>query len=443
MMHPIRIRRRDFRALFLALLLGSSFRTGLPLSAQAIHGTLLDAESGAPVDGAAVVLLSETGDQVLWRLTDPTGRFSFPLSRAGTFRLRADRIGHASVHSDPVTVQGLETVTYRLEIPVQAIVLAGLTVSSGRRCKVRPGASEATAQVWEEARKALEATTQTTRGGFYRYLTRRFERELDARGRRVLKEESRFDRILTPTPWKSLPVDDLLSKGFVRADADGSVYYAPDADVLLSEEFLDTHCMRLAEGKDESEGLIGLAFEPVGERGITEISGTLWLDPSNGQLKWLDYGYEGLDVPGQDRLGGRVRFEGLPNGSWIVREWTIRMPLLAATRGERGGTRTELVGIKEQGGLIVRVSDVRGEVVVDSGTGVLDGVVMDSIGRAPAAGVVVDLDGSDQSVTDAEGRFSFPGLPAGNYGLSIPNQPLNEVGLCNALSGHWKEGTGQ
>ena len=89
------------------------------------------------------------------------------------------------------------------------------------------------------------------------------------------------------------------------------------------------------------------------------------------------------------------------------------------------------------------MSDVRGEVVVDSGTGALDGVVMDPIGSAPVAGVVVDLDGSDQSVTDSEGRFSFPGLPAGNYGLSIPNLALKEVGLCNALSGHWKEGTGQ
>ena len=30
------------------------------------------------------------------------------------------------------------------------------------------------------------------------------------------------------------------------------------------------------------------------------------------------------------RLGGKIRFHGLPDGTWIVREWYIRMPLLQA-----------------------------------------------------------------------------------------------------------------
>ena len=176
----------------------------------------------------------------------------------------------------------------------------------------------------------------------------------------MLKEESRIDRRLTPIPWKSVPVDDLLSGGFVRPEGDGSVYYAPDAEVLLSDPFLDTHCMRLTEGRDESKGLIGLAFEPLEDRGVTEISGTLWVDPATGELQWLDYRYEELDVPNRERLGGRVSFGGLPNGTWIVRDWSIRMPRLEATRTPGGRVRTELTGIKEEGGLIVRVSNLRG-----------------------------------------------------------------------------------
>ncbi len=395
------------------------------LQAQAITGTLVEEGTGAPVDGAAVVLLDASEEPISWRLTDPVGRFSFVLGRGGTFRLRADRIGHGSVRSDLIEVGRGQTVSHRLEIPVEAVVLEGLTVESGRRCRVRPGSDEATARVWEEARKALTATAETARRGFYRYVIRRFERELDARGRRVLKEESRVDRRLTPNPWKSLPVDDLLNGGFVRTSGEGSTYFAPDADVLLSDSFLDTHCMRLEEGEDESEGLVGLVFEPVDDRGVPDISGTLWIDPASGELQWLDYRYEELDVPHADRLGGRVSFEGLPNGTWIVREWSIRMPMLAVTRRRPGvPSRTELTGIKEDGGLVVRVSNVGGEVVLDSRAGILEGVVVDSLGRSPVAGAIVLLDGTDRATTDEEGRFRFPSLPRGHYGLRVFNPAL-------------------
>ena len=245
----------------------------------------------------------------------------------------------------------------------------------------------------------------------------------------MLKEESRIDRRLTPIPWKSVPVDDLLSGGFVRPEGDGSVYYAPDAEVLLSDPFLDTHCMRLTEGRDESKGLIGLAFEPLEDRGVTEISGTLWVDPATGELQWLDYRYEELDVPNRERLGGRVSFGGLPNGTWIVRDWSIRMPRLEATRTPGGRVRTELTGIKEEGGLIVRVSNLRGEVVLDSRSGIVEGVVVDSAGVAPMAGAVVVLDESDQATTDEEGHFRFPSLPEGHYGLQVSNPALETLGF--------------
>ena len=81
------------------------------------------------------------------------------------------------------------------------------------------------------------------------------------------------------TPFRALAVENLLRNGFVRPDDEGSFYYAPDAGILLSDPFLDTHCMSLEEGKDEAEGLIGLSFEPTEDRGVTDISGVLWLDP--------------------------------------------------------------------------------------------------------------------------------------------------------------------
>ncbi len=415
---------------WLALLSAALLSPGAPLEAQAIRGRLVEAATRAPVEGAAIVLLDERDRQIDWRLTDTSGRFHFALDHGGAFRLRADRIGHASIRSDLITVGADQTVVHELETLVEAITLTGLTVETSSRCEIRSEQGVATARVWEEARKALEAAAQTTRQGVYRYVVRRFERELDERGRRVRKEESHIETKYLARPFLSLNAEDLLGKGFVRSEEETSMYYAPDADVLLSDVFLDTHCMRLTEGEDESEGLIGLRFEPVDDRGVTEISGVLWLDPESSQLQWLDYRYENLDVPHPERMGGVVRFEGLPNGTWIVREWTIRMPLLETiVRRDSYRSRPELVGIKEVGGQLVRVDDLRGETVLEAETGTLTGVVLDSLGVGPVEGARVLLDDAEVAVTDADGRFRFTSLMEGRYGVRVSHPALDSLGF--------------
>ncbi len=383
-----------------------------PLGAQAITGILVEAETGAPVEGASVMLLSRDGERLDWRLTNAAGRFNFRTPGPGTYLLQAERIGHARVLSDPIPIDRGVTVVYRLETPLEAITLAGIEVESSRRCEVRPGPGLSTATVWEEARKALEATSWTSELGVYRYMIRRYERELDARGRRVRSEQSRILRgQVLVSPFRSLDVENLLENGFVRPDGEGSIYYAPDADVLLSDAFLDTHCMSLAAGEDEAEGLLGLSFEPTEDRGVPDIRGVLWLDPANAELQWLDYRYEFLDVRNSDRLGGQIRFHGLPNGTWIVSEWYIRMPLLRAY-SRRG--RPRLVGLREEGGVVVRASNLQGDPVLDSGAGIIEGVVLDAEGSEPVEGVVVLLDDSttrrDLTIRGAGGVIEAVGL---------------------------------
>ena len=335
-------------------LLGTSMILPAPLAAQAIAGTLVESETGAPVEGASVILLDRDGERLAWRLTNAAGRFEFRLRAPGTYVLQADRIGHASVRSDPIPVDRGVTALYRLETPVEAIILAGIDVTSSARCEVRPGQGASTATVWEEARKALEATSRTSDLGVYSYVIRRYERELDDEAREVRSEQSEIQRGVMATPFRSLDVESLLDKGFIHADDEGSTFYAPDADILLSDPFLDTHCMRLTEGEGEAEGLLGLSFEPTEDRGVLDISGVLWLDRESAELQWLDYRYEFLDVPNRERLGGRVRFEGLSNGTWIVNEWYIRMPLVEVRRGGR----LRFVGLMEEGGLVLSVDEV-------------------------------------------------------------------------------------
>jgi hypothetical protein len=374
---------------------------GVPVGAQTIAGTLLEANTGAGAQGAQIVLLDSLGSQVGWRLTDAAGQFSFQVAEPGTYQLRADRIGLASILSDRITVHRGDAVIQDLEAPVHAIPLSEIAVESSSRCEVRPGAERtgATAVVWEEARKALNAASYTSSQVMYEFVLRRYEREFDARGRNVRRERTEIRRL--STPFMVPAVGDLLEHGFVRPSNDGTTYLAPDAEVLLSAPFLDTHCMSLVEGEDEARGLVGLAFEPTEDRGVPDISGVLWLDRSDGELRWLDYTYEYVDVQGGDRLGGRVRFDGLPNGTWIIREWSIRMPLVEwSIELGRRTPRQRLVGIKEEGGVVVTVNDVGGEVVLDTqrviagGSRVppdLTGVSADGLGIGPESDGLVRI----------------------------------------------------
>ena len=187
--------------------------------------------------------------------------------------------------------------------------------------------------------------------------------------------------------------------------------------------------MSLAEGEDEAEGLLGLTFEPTEDRGVPDISGVLWLDPEDGEVQWLDYRYEFLDVPNSERLGGKIRFHGLPNGTWIVREWNIRMPLLEATRRSGRRVRTRLVGLLEEGGSVLRVNNLQGDLVLDSGAGIIEGVVLESEGSDPVGEVVVLLDDSTRVTTDEDGRFRFTALATGYYGVRVFNPALDSLGL--------------
>ena len=113
-----------------------------------------------------------------------------------------------------------------------------------------------------------------------------------------------------------------MENGFIRHLQNGELrYFSPDAQVLLSDVFLDSHCFRLTAHSDY-ETLVGLAFEPVRRSDFKDVEGTLWLDRETAALQFLEYGYTWAQYP--EALGvarGHVEFEGLPNGSWIVRKW--------------------------------------------------------------------------------------------------------------------------
>ncbi len=330
-----------------------------PAPAQTVQGQLVHRQSAAPVEGALVLLLDEDGATQGGYLTNQAGRFLLRAPVPGRYVLRAERIGYETVTSESFALSPSETLNLRLEAVELPILLEELRVEGQQRCVVRPGEGLELARVWEEVRKALTVQDWTQQQGLHHFQVARWVRELDPRSRLVLSETRGVDRYLARTPIRTHPVEDLLEKGFVQPDGGGGyIYYGPDAAVLLSDTFLDGYCFRLSED-EENPDLVGLAFEPIRGRGPPAIQGTLWLDREKAHLQFLQYDYTWSPWPEVRGMAeGRVYFEEIPGGTWIVRRWWIRMPLVEERPFLRisGQPDLRVVGIREEGGEVVGIS---------------------------------------------------------------------------------------
>jgi hypothetical protein len=410
-----------------------------PLSAQAVRGTLVDQESGNPVPGALMVLLDHTGAERASTLTDAGGAFLLRASAPGTVRIRAERIGYASTISEPLEIRAGETRDYRMAAPVEVVALSGVSVTGARRCVLRPEEGLEVTRVWNEARKALNATALADDQRLLRYDVVLYERELDPR-RLSIKAETRRTRSEFAThPFASrLTPEELSQGGYVQPIAGDTFYLAPDAPVLLSDVFLNDHCFRIQPGREEQKGLVGLAFEPVGDRKVPGIKGVLWVDENTAELRSLNYEYTDLRLLTRpDQIGGLIEFQRLPSGLWIVSRWRIRMPMVQIRKQEpvrlSGGIpssyQESLVGIKETGGVVVEARDRR-DSFFHADQAVLTGVVWDSTRAKPLQGATIYLSGTQHSTaTNERGRYVLEGLPEGEYVVSYMHPRLDSLSV--------------
>lgn len=402
---------------------------------QSVGGVVLDRSTRQGIEGAMVVLLS--GDQVVARaLSAADGSFSLRAPGPGVHTLRVDRLGYASTFGDPFDVPLAGTVYRTVEAEVRAVALRGLDVTGAERCQLRPADGATTARVWEEVRKALEAAQWTTERELYRFTWTRFVRELDAR-ERVTGEEREQKRVFTPQPFVSVHPDTLAVQGFVRERDGDLLHAAPDAAVLLSDAFLDGHCFRVERRVDGERTLLGLRFEPVRGRRLPDVKGVLWLDERSGLLESLDYEYVNLDrraaVNGND-ASGALRFRALPNGTWIVEEWSIRMPRLVEVRDPDGRPRRyDIRGYVEEGGTISRIASRSGDVLAAT-AGVIEGEVTDSLG-VPVDGGRVWIPGSGlEATTDEAGRFRIETSGAGRWEVRATHAGLARFGHAGSVA---------
>jgi hypothetical protein len=412
-----------------------------PAHAQIVRGIVADRSSAAPVAGVVVSLerLSAGGqgggqpsNSVL---SGDRGDYAIRAPGPGRYRVVAKRIGAQRFTSSAFDLGAGETK--RMDVILEAVVhvLPPVVVSAQELCASRRDQSQRLAALWEEARTALTATQISIRDRLFRARVVRYTREMEPGSLAVRSEQRREERGSVQRPFVSLSGDSLSRAGYWRELPNGTFEYnAPDADVLMSAAFLHDHCFAVIDGARERAGLTGLAFEPIPDRRVPDVRGTMWLDAASFELRFVEFHYTRIDpAPNAQKLGGEVHFVRLPSGAWIVGRWFIRIPRYTVYAAPSTG-----VSLRSIGGLagptITRIIEEGGDVTADGmpnaiRSAAIAGVVLDSLGR-PLPGATVQVAGTDFAATsDTSGRFRLDSLPAGRYTLIARHPAYSELGL--------------
>ena len=393
-------------------------------SAQVVELRLREASSGAPIGGAIVRLMAESRT-VFQGLTNAAGFLILSASGPGTYRLRIDRIGWSGLLTDSVQLEVGQT--HRMIVPMAStrVELPGVVVRGKSRCDASAQTGAVAGMLWEEIHKALTANVITTSSRLVPLHVREFLREV-SRDNDPVREWVTVSKIVRGQPFGSPSASVIASSGFVREVGDSAVFEAPDAALLLSDDFVATHC---CEAVPVRNGLVGLAFEPIPRRKLPEVSGTIWIDRGSGELRFLEYSYTGLaELLRPSELGGRIDFSRLPTGPWIVSYWHIRMPrVVTTTEYVRDHWRevTRLAGFIDRGGRAEVVSDTTGRIH----RAIIRGRVFDSLTGGGLPGAFIGVRGTtDSIISGGDGRFEMAVAVSGHQVITARHPKLELLG---------------
>jgi len=417
-----------WRLLSLAGLVASSAPA---LAAQTMEIRLRDEATREPVVGAIVRLLDDRRS-VAQGLSNESGWLVLRVPAAGSYRLKVDRIGWAGVTAGPYALGAGETIRRELHLNSEKLDLPALTVEGESACTRTSQGGALAVALWEEVRKALTASVISGESALLPLHVREFTRDLDLSGR-PLRQHLVISKIIRGHTYSALSPETLAKDGFVVLKGDRVTYAAPDATSLLSDEFVVSHCFRGVPGEGT---LVGLAFEPVRDRRVTDVRGTLWVDRRTSELEFLEYRYTGLpDQLARGDLGGRVSFRRLPSGAWMVDAWRIRRPqlvreeVLGADRSPR--PRLRATGYNDRGATVEIAADSLGRIT----RSILLGRIYDSIADRGLENAIVYVEGiADSIVTDTEGRFEFAMIASGSHVVAVRHRRVGLLGRPSGMS---------
>jgi hypothetical protein len=330
------------------LWLACSFGLGLvaaiaPLGAQRIAGTLSLA-SGAPAGGVVLTASTPAGAPLGRTVSRDDGRFLLFLSGDGDVRLTAKRVGYDLEPVGRVAVNGAEVVTFEARLdarpaPVLDLPRGTATCGSGRGKRVADRIYEdviaaVTAAQFRVGRQELQARLVTSQY--------RIAKTSDDTLRAALR------RVISPLPAPFPPADTLRLEedGFFATIGGNRTFFAPDLEILASDWFLRTHCVRARRVTDDTLVLSLTSLRQ--RRARVDVEGEFVLEWPSLALREFRFRY--IDLPETERLsgaGGMMRFGRTPTGGWLVTDWRQRTPFLNYFAGEGNTTliRTQMLQV--------------------------------------------------------------------------------------------------
>jgi hypothetical protein len=322
------------------------------LTGQTLRLRILDSLSSLPVPGAVVSAVDTVGRTVSTVLTSEQGAGILRVGGAGHYTIAVRRIGFRPFVTGALAIRRDLDTALTLVIWSQRAVLPPARVMAHRKCDAQAPSPSAEAEpLWEEVRKALEATVLTRAGSLVTTEITSIKRMLSASGR-VLRTDSLRLGTRGERPYFARSEDDLAASGYVQGNVrSGFQFFAPDEYVLLSAGFANRHCLSMAgKVRRDSRGVqLGVSFEPRESNVHPDIRGTVWVDSASSELRQVEFVYVNVPpVPAANGASGEVRFERTTGGAWIVSQWAIRMPRFPLSNIVRGGTSLE--GYTEVGG---------------------------------------------------------------------------------------------
>lgn len=386
--------------------------------AQEVRGTVRDSASRQPVLGAVVTLLDASGNTLGRNITDQSGRYRVVVT-ATTTQLRFLRIGFRPV-TVPLHRTGRAVDTADVLMTVLPTLLEPMTVTANG-CPRRGDVAQAFGLLVQARASLLNSVVarESNPGTAARI---RFRRVLDGIGDRVLTQFVTLDsNARADAPFVSVrSASQFVHDGFIKEDPDGRVYYAPDAEALLDDAFIDGYCLRLVRPDREHRTEVGLGFVArKHERNRVDIDGVLWVDTTQRQLRRLEFQYVGLDRSLQPaKPGGQISYRDMANGVVIIDRWSLRLPVVIDGQ----------LAAQETGGEVSRISWATG-LTWDDPLGTLQ-LTARTHGHNPAAGTLVQLENTDYAGrVDARGEVTIRRLLPGPYNLVIVDTLLRPLGI--------------